>query len=153
MRFHQSGSVSFVLLVSILALLCGGAWAQEVESIPPPVKVVAHALDLSESQVAELIELRASIQPEAEALAVRVRQLEESLEKELSMDDPAVELVGEIVVEIARTRKALAELHFSFVEAFAAGLEEEQLGRLQRIREAFQIREILPAFKAVGLLP
>lgn len=153
MKFHCAARVSIATF--IVALACFGAtgWAQDPDTVPKPLRVVAHVLELSEAQLAGLVELRTGIQADAEALARQMRGLEGRFEEELAREDPSIPLVGELAVGIARTRRSMVELRFHFVESFAGLLEEGQRDRLQQVRGAFQLRAVLPAFKEVGLLP
>ncbi len=147
-------SIIAVMTLSMSSALLAQAPGTGGESGPPiPVRVVAEFLELSEEQLALWVALREETQPQLEMLAREVKVLESRLHEELTDEGVPAPLVGTLVLEI-RNRRARAEAIFrTRAEEFAAALDEQQRERLFLIGRAAQLQQLLPAFRAVGLIP
>ncbi len=154
MKKYMPFSLIAALILSASSALLAQAPGTGAESGPPiPVRVVAEFLELSEEQVSFWVALREETQPELAMLAREVQVLERRLHEELTDEGVPAPLVGTLLLEI-RNRRARAEAIFrARAEEFAAALDEQQRERLFLIGRAAQLQQLLPAFRAVGLIP
>ena len=138
-----------VFAVILLSLSFTPARAQE---LPPPIQVVTHVLGLSEEQLhawVYAIQARdAAIRPIAEQIQARREQLGRAVES--SQPDSAT--VGRLVLEIRALEQEAAMTTRSTTMILEGVLDDEQRGRLESIRHAAAACEVVPAFRAAGLL-
>jgi hypothetical protein len=139
----------FALTVIFLFLPCTHARAEE---LPPPIRVVMTVLGLSEDQTHALI---ASIQAREAAihpLAVQIATRQEALGHlaESAAPDPAE--AGRLFLEIHTLERQMQNIAQASAGAFEQTLNDEQRARLNGLRHAAPVCEVLPALRAVGLL-
>ena len=119
---------------------------------PAPFAIVSKFLELSDTQILRLIELRREAEPQFREIQHEIKMLEERLGQEVESEDPDSSLIGELVLHIRSLHEEAGHTQQQFVETFAEGLDEEQQGRLHLVLQAAHLQQILPTFHAVGLL-
>lgn len=139
-------SIALVILLSLPV-----AYAQSDE-LPPPLRVVITVLGLSGDQGAALIATirsrDAAVRPLAEQIQVRREALAQLMQT--AAPDPAA--VGQLVLEIRQLELHLSAIAHHAAETFEQTLDAEQQERLNGIRHAAPVCEVMPAFRAVGLM-
>jgi uncharacterized membrane protein len=141
-----------VATVSLIVMLHSPLARAQDANLPEPVMVVANVLQLTESQVQGLVKMiqdrDAAIRPLAETLQAERVALATLLDTPGA--DPA--RVGQAVLDIHNGEKHVSEIAQGAAATFAATLTDEQRQRMQSIIQAAQIAQVLPAFKALGLI-
>ncbi len=120
---------------------------------PPPLVVVATFLQLSDTQIERLIQLREEAEPKFREIHFEVQMREEHLHQEVESEEPDTSLIGELILEIGSLREEGSQHQRDFVESFAEALDDEQQRRLHLVLEAVHLQHVLPAFHLVGLVP
>jgi Spy/CpxP family protein refolding chaperone len=140
------------MVVMITLTLTAAASVRGEEGPPQPVRAVATALEMSESQVASwltiLVQRDAALQP----LMQQMQQRHQALGEALSSPVPDAALVGQLVIEIKAIERAANSIRAEANSALAGILTEEQRGRLGQMIGAAQVCPIVPALQAVGLI-
>jgi Spy/CpxP family protein refolding chaperone len=119
---------------------------------PSPLAVVAHVLSLSDEQVQALGQI---MQARSEAIRPAVQEIQarqQALAQQLQSADPDPQTVGQLVIEIKRIE---GQIHQGIEESnkqWESVLAPEQSTRLEQIRAAAPACEVIPAFRAVGLM-
>ncbi|HVS02017.1 MAG TPA: periplasmic heavy metal sensor [Thermoanaerobaculia bacterium] len=154
----SSALATLALACLVAATAAGPAAAQapvlapEHAAAPPPHVVVAEFLGLTDEQreawAAIREEARAAIAPLVEEL----RGQEEALHELLATPDPDPAAVGALVLAIRELRQAIRVEEQEAVAAFLALLDDEQRGKLARLRRAAPLCRVVPAFEALHLL-
>ncbi|HEX7421331.1 MAG TPA: periplasmic heavy metal sensor [Thermoanaerobaculia bacterium] len=141
-----------VATVSLIVMLHSPLARAQDANLPEPVMVVANVLQLTESQVQGLVKMiqdrDAAIRPLVETLQAEHAALATLLDTPGA--DPAK--VGQAVLDIHNGEKHVSEIAQGAAATFAATLTDEQRQRMQSIIQAAQIAQVLPAFKALGLI-
>ena len=96
-----------------------------------------------------MIEVRdAAVRPLAEEL----QRHQQTLEQLLRTPDADAATVGRLVLETRALGAKIGELRAQAAAQFEQVLTPEQAARLQHIREAASLQEVVPAFRAAGLV-
>ena|SRR5690349_12820225 len=119
---------------------------------PPPIAVVAQVLSLSEDQVhalGDFLQARgAAVQPAVQEL----QQHQQALAQQLQSPNPDPATIGQLILETraiaSRIQQAIGDANKSFDQI----LNADQRTRLDQLRGAAGACQVIPAFKAVGLL-
>ncbi len=117
-----------------------------------PLAVVAHVLSLSDEQaqaLGALVEARGTaIRPAVEELQTR----QQALAQQLQSADPDAPTVGRLVIEIKHIEEQIHQAVAESNRQWESVLTPEQSTLLEQIRAAAGACNIIPAFRAVGLL-
>ena len=135
-----------VMLLVALALPIALA-AQE-----SPLTIVAKVLSLSNEQTQALGNI---VQARSEAirpLAEQVQARQQGLAQQLQSSNPDPQTVGGLVIEITHIQQQVQQAIEATNHQFEAVLTPDQSARLQQIRSVAPVCDVIPAFKAVGLL-
>lgn len=139
----------FALMVCVL-LVCSPIFAQQPQ--PDPVTIVTHVLELSDDQVTAwsriLHDREAAIQPIARQAGAR----QEAIGKALADPNPDPVAIGNAFIEMRKLQEQMGVVNAQAATEFQHLLNEDQLQRLEGIRGAAGICQIVPAFQATGLL-
>lgn len=122
---------------------------------PPPERgqdAIAAFLALTPDQVAAWDQLLSDRDAAAEPLRTELEAVEDELRALLGEPDPAVELVGALVVQGRDLRQQLGDVHHAYLDGFVALLDDEQARRFEAVRRAERLQPLIPAFRAFGLL-
>ena len=136
----------FVLLVVAMAFPIVAA-AEE-----GPLAVVAHVLSLSDEQAQALGEI---VKARSEAIRPAVQEIQarqQALAQQLQSADPDPQTVGQLVIEIKRIEGQIHQALDETNRQWESFLAPEQATRLEQIRAAAPVCEVIPAFRAVGLM-
>ena len=137
-----------LMMIAVALSLPVALAAQE----PPPIAVVANVLSLSEEQVhalGDFLQARGeAVRPAAEEL----QRHQQALAQQLQAPNPDPATIGQLILEMraiqAQIQKALGDAN----KALDQILNDEQRTRLEQLRGAANACQVIPAFKAVGLL-
>jgi uncharacterized membrane protein len=133
----------------LLFLLAAQLGAQE---LPQPVKVVATVLGLSEGQTMALVQAIQARDTAVRPLAEEAQAHQQALAALLESDAPDPANVGNLVLEIHALQKSIEGIAGEAMGGFEQTLSDAQRDRLANLRQAAPACEVLPAFRAVGLL-
>ena len=141
--------LSLVAAAILLFLPGATAFCQE---LPPPLRVAITVLGLSEDQVhvwiAAIQSRDAAVQPLAQQLETKKQALATSLADPNA--DPAA--VGKLVLEAHALETQIGAIAHAAAQTMQAALTPEQRERLDGIRNAAPVCDVLPALRAVGVL-
>ena len=133
-------------------LLAATAFSITLAAQESPLAVVAKVLSLSDEQtqaLGHIVQSRAAaIQPAIEQIQAR----QQLLAQQLGSPDPDPQTVGQLFIEINRIQ---AQIHQAIDETnhqFEGILTPDQSARLGQIRSVAPVCDVIPAFKAVGLM-
>ena len=119
---------------------------------PDPVSIVAHVLELSDDQVTAwskiLHDREAAIQP----IVQQVGAKQEAIGKALADPNPDPVAIGTAFIELRKLQDQIGVVNAQAATDFQHLLNEDQMQRLEGIRGAAGICQIVPAFQATGLL-
>ncbi len=141
---------SAALLGTILLLSPLAAAAQD--ALPPPVQAVAQVLQLTPDQLASLVQMIQQRDQASAPIAQQIHAREDALGKLLQADAPDPAAVGQLAIEITKLRQQLAGVGADARLEFEGTLDPEQIDKLSNIRLAAQLEQVLPPFRAVGLV-
>lgn len=126
--------------------------AADTGALPPPITAVASVLQLSDDQVKALVTMIEARDTAIQPLAMNLQQHGQALEQLLQTPDADAAAVGKVLLE-ARALQAQVETIRKQADAqFEQLLAPDQAARLQHVRDAAAVADVVPAFRAVGLL-
>jgi Spy/CpxP family protein refolding chaperone len=117
-----------------------------------PLTVVAKVLSLSDEQTQTLGNI---VQARSEAirpLAEQAQARQQALARQLQSSNPDPQTVGGLVIEITRIQQQIQQAVAATNQQFAMVLTPDQSARLEQIRSVAPVCDVIPAFKAIGLL-
>ena len=126
--------------------------AEEAPPLPPPVAAVATILELNNDQLQALLTMIAARDTAIRPLAEELQRHQQAIEQLLRTPDADAAAVGRLVLETRALTAKIGELRAQAAAQFEQTLTPEQAARLQHIREAASIQEVVPAFRAAGLV-
>lgn len=142
--------LSIACAAIVLLVAAAGVHAEE---LPPPVRVTASVLSLSEDQVRALVGMlqarEQALYPVAEQLEGKHKALDQLLQQGTAADPAAV---GRLVLDIAALQKQVGAVAQQTAQQFEQTLTQEQRDRLNALRGAAPTCDVIPALRAVGLL-
>ena len=141
--------IALCLLLSLVPLL---ALAQEDPGPPPPIRMVAHYLDLSREQVYAWLGLLEELKMQQQPLNDQVQGLEEELKLQLQQPEPDPAAVGALVLKIHALRDQMFFNEETYRNAFEDLLNDGQLEKYFVLREASELAPLFPAFMETRLL-
>ena len=124
-----------------------------VDDILRALRIVTGFLDLSAEQSEQVKEILRTTADEVRGLRESLRELECALGEELSSDNPSVETVGQLVINIHEIRGSIAEVQQGALEAMGDLLTEGQLAKVEAVRKAARLEPVVHAFRILDLLP
>jgi Spy/CpxP family protein refolding chaperone len=136
----------------IIMLLVVVALPVALSAQESPLSIVAKVLSLSDAQTQALGNL---MQTRAEAirpLAEQAQARQQTLAQQLQSSDPDPQTVGGLVIEITHIQQQIQQAVMATNQQFAMVLTPDQSARLEQIRSVAPVCDVIPAFKAVGLL-
>lgn|GEM_PF-6693046 len=133
------------LVISIHSLPCRAAVTADV---PPPIAAVATVLQLNEDQVKALVTMVDARDNAIRPLMMELQQHGQALE-----NPPAdAAATGQLFLEARALQAKIGEIRQQAAAQFEQVLTPDQAERLHHIREAAALNEIVPAFRAAGLV-
>ncbi len=144
-------TIRLAVAASLLMLLAAPVTRAD-EPLPPPIVFVRTFLQLTDDQTAALVGMIETRNAAMQPVAAKVQASQEALGKLL--DSPAADATaaGSLLLDIHAGQKQLAAIAQGAAASFEALLSQEQLDRLQFVRQAGQIEAAIPPFRAVGLM-
>lgn len=116
---------------------------------PARIGAVREALDLTDSQVQQLRDLRKSQMEALKPTFEQMRTKQEALKKEMDTDNPNPATVGQLTVELKALRKSIADGQAERVSKAQAILTPEQQDKLKGLKDA---RGRMPAVQQAMVL-
>jgi Spy/CpxP family protein refolding chaperone len=152
----------FIALIALV--LAGPAMAQvgmpddPPQDGPPPILQAAHHqvvrfLQLDEDQIAAWDALILIHHDAEQPIREDIAAADEALRVLLEDPEADPEAVGDLVLERRELMQELAEVHRVYLEGFIVLLDDEQQARIGFIKRADEVQPIIPAFKALELIP
>ena len=139
-------AVAFSVVLAVVAL------PVLADDVPPPVRVVANVLSLSDEQVSAWLEILHAREAATRPLQQQLESRHEALNALLGSDSPDPAAVGSLVLAVRAAEKHIAATGMEANARFVELLTPQQRERLQQIREASGVCQIAPALHATGLL-
>ncbi|HEV2718686.1 MAG TPA: Spy/CpxP family protein refolding chaperone [Thermoanaerobaculia bacterium] len=134
-------------------LLFAHSLAVFAEELPPPVTAVVAVLELNNDQVQSLLTMVQARDAALRPLAEELQRHQQMLEQLLQSPDADAATVGRVVLETRAFTAKIGEVRAQANAQFEQVLTPEQSAKLQHIREAAAIQNVVNAFRAVGLAP
>jgi Spy/CpxP family protein refolding chaperone len=114
--------------------------------------MVAGILGLSDGQVQAWITILQAREAAMQPLAAQVGQHQELLGHLLQSPTPDPATVGQVLIETRALEQQVGAIQQQAAAQFEQLLNSDQQQRLESIRQASQVCQVVPAFQAVGLL-
>jgi uncharacterized membrane protein len=137
----------FALMVCLL-LVCSPIFAQQ----PDPVTIVTHVLELSEDQVTAWNTILHAREAAMQPIAQQAQAKQEAIGKALADPNPDPVAIGNAFIELRKLQEQMGVVNAQAATEFQHLLNDDQMQRLEGIRGAAGICQIVPAFQATGLL-
>jgi hypothetical protein len=145
----KTSLVAACLLLTLHSLPCRAA---EGAGLPPPIIAISTILQLSEDQVHALGAMIEARETALRPLAEELQRHQQALDQFLRTPDPDPATVGRLVLETRALTAAAARVGGQGAAQFEQVLLPEQLEKLQHIREAAALSEVVAAFRMAGLV-
>lgn len=113
---------------------------------------MASVLELNNDQIQSLLTMIQTRDAALRPLAEELQRHQQALEQILRTPDADAAAVGSLVLETRALSAKIAELRAQASMQFEQVLTPEQGAKLQRIREAASIQEVVQAFRVAGLV-
>jgi uncharacterized membrane protein len=139
-------------VTSLLLMTLYSPLVRADEALPAPIVLVTNVLQLSPDQTHALIAMIQARDAALQPIAAKLQANQEALGKLLDSPAPDPAAVGLLLIEIRAGEKQANAVAHDAAASFEQVLTQEQLDRLQFVRQAAQAEPAIPAFKAVGLL-
>ena len=139
---------AFALAVILLSL----PLAAQSQELPQPIQVAATILGLSEGQLHAWVSALEAREAAVRPLAEQIRARHEQLGRVVQSPSPDSATVGRFVLEIRALEQQMGAAARQATEILEQLLDDEQRGRLDFVRNAAGACEVVPAFRAAGLL-
>ncbi len=118
----------------------------------PAEATVVRFLGLSDEQVETWHGLVQARQETAAPVRQALGEVHDQLAELFAQENPDPTAVGTLVLQRRELEGQLADIQRTYVEGFEAMLDEEQAHKLQFVRRAAAIQDVIPAFQRVGLV-
>ncbi len=122
------------------------------DGMAPPIQAVQEFLGLTADQVKKWEDLQQARRDQMDAQLDQIRTLEEQLQEQLKLANPAPATVGELVIKLHQAREAVNQLTISFTDQVRALLTSEQLKKLEPVERCIQLQKITGPLFATGFL-
>ena len=113
---------------------------------------VATVLELNNAQVEALLTMIQTRDAALRPLAEELQRHQRALDQLLGTPDAGAATVGQVVLEMRALTAKIGELRTQANAQFEQVLTPEQIAKLQHIREAASIQEVVQAFRVAGLV-
>ena len=120
--------------------------------VPPPIAAIASVLQLNADQLHALIAMIDARDNAIRPLAMQLQQHGQALEQALQTPDADAATVGQLLLAARALEGKIGEIRQASAAQFEQVLTPDQADRLHHIREAAALSEIVPAFRAAGLV-
>ena len=124
----------------------------EESPLPPPVAAVAAVLELDNVQVAALLTMIQTRDAALRPLAEELQRHQRALDQLLGTPDAGAVTVGQLVLEMRALTAKIGEVRVQANAQFEQLLTPGQIAKLQHIREAASIQEVVQVFRVAGLV-
>ena len=114
---------------------------------------VATVLELNNDQVQSLLTMIQARDAALRPIAEELQRHQQMIEQLLRTPDADAATVGRVVLETRALTAKIGEVRAQANVQFEQVLTPEQSEKLQHIREAAAIQDVVNAFRAVGLAP
>jgi uncharacterized membrane protein len=141
-----------VLIAVTVTLIASVHRAAAEEAYPQPVQVVATVLQLSDQQIASLVDMLRQREQTLQPLHQKMQKQQEAIGKALQAPTPDPLAVGQLLIEARAIEKQIASVISQSASQFEQSLDDGQRQRLDFIRNAAQACPAVPAFAGAGLL-
>lgn len=121
-------------------------------NLPPPIVAVSKVLQLTDAQVQSLVTMIQSRDAALRPLVEQVQQHQSAIDALLQKPDADPATLGGLILEMRTLRMNVETVGRQAAAQFEAVLTPDQLDRLQHIRAVAPVADVLPAFRAVGLI-
>jgi Spy/CpxP family protein refolding chaperone len=164
---------AFTSLVTFLCLLAAGVPAatqvrpaaipsQRIPMAAPPppapapdvspIRTLARFFGLTAEQAEQLRGFLDQQRQRIEPLRLQIAEKENALREALASNpDPAT--VGRLVIEIHALQGRINEAHMQLIPGFESILDDEQLRKLQMVRQAARLQPVVDVMRQLNLLP
>ncbi|HEY6140042.1 MAG TPA: Spy/CpxP family protein refolding chaperone [Thermoanaerobaculia bacterium] len=124
----------------------------EEPQLPPPLAAVATVLELNTAQIEALLMMIQARDAALRPLAEELQRHQRALDQLLGAPDADAASAGRLVLEMRALAARIGDVRAQTNGQFEQLLTPEQAGKLQRIREAASIQEVVQAFRVAGLV-
>lgn len=136
-----------VVVILLALVVTAPTFAQQ----PDPVAVVAHVLDLSGDQITAWSTILHAREAALQPIAQQAQAKQEAIGQALAGGNPDPLTVGSSIIDLNRLQGQIAAVNAQSTTEFEKLLTPDQLQRLEAIRGASQVCQVVPAFQATGL--
>ena len=126
--------------------------AEDEPPLPPPITAVASVLQLSADQVQALVAMIHERDVAIAPLAMRLQQDAQALDQLVQKPDADAAAAGRLLLEMRALQVQIEDARKQASAQFEQLLTPEQRDRLQHIRDVAPLTQVIPAFRATGLL-
>ena len=126
--------------------------AADAPPLPPPVMAVANVLQLSGDQIEAFVAMIGARDSAVAPLAAELQKRGQAIDQELQSPDADPATVGRLLLEARSLQKQIEEARRQAAAQFEEVLTPDQKDRLQHVREIAPLMDVIPAFRATGLL-
>jgi len=138
--------------LTMIAVALSFPIALAAQEAPPPLAVVANVLGLSEEQVHALADFLQARGEAVRPVAEEMQRHQQALAQLLQSPNPDPTAIGQLILEMraleAQSQKAIGDANKALEQILSA----DQRTRLDQLRGAANACQVIPAFRAVGLL-
>ena len=121
-------------------------------NVPPPIAAVSAVLQLSDDQVHVLVATIVARDTAIQPLVTELQQHGQAIDQLLQKPDADPAAIGKLLLEARALEGKINDARRQAAAQFEQALTPDQAERLQHIREAAAVCEVIPAFRATGLL-
>jgi Spy/CpxP family protein refolding chaperone len=122
------------------------------EAMTPPIQAVQEFLGLTADQVKKWEDLQQAKRDQMDDQRDQIRALDEQLQEQLKLDNPAPATVGDLVIKLHKAREQGNQLTIAFADQVRALLTSEQMKKLETVEQCIQVQKIMGALFATGFL-
>ena len=144
----------FLFYVSLPAQIAPppGPLPGEPENHPNPVQAAQRILNLTETQVDQLLELRKSFMETGQNGRIALRDLQQQIATLLNSTDPDPAQIGTLEIQRRNLERRLQAVNQSYHQSAIAVLTQEQKDKVAQIERAIRLAPQAMPLGALGLL-
>ena len=116
-------------------------------------EIISHYLDLTDGQSSQIREVLEAAQSAIKPLREEIQPLRQSLRDQLDSGAPVAEDVGQLVIQIHSLCDQIRSEQQSGADSIRSLLNDEQIHKVEAVRQAAQLVPVIRAFGVLGLLP
>jgi Spy/CpxP family protein refolding chaperone len=117
------------------------------------VEIISHYLDLTDGQASQIREILEGAQSTIKPLREEIQPLRQSLRDELDSGAAVAGSVGQLVIQIHGLGDQIRSEQQSAADSIRSLLNDEQIHKVEAVRQAAQLVPVIRAFGVLGLLP